>query len=107
MDCWASIRTVTFGTTRTAELSALRAGRILPPRNSLVLISVTGSASPRATECVQELGNLKISKDPTGNQTRGLPLYGTVPQPNAPPLAAFNENRSYFPGLNRPGREII
>ena len=29
---WASIFTLTFGTTTTAELSALRAGRLYPPR---------------------------------------------------------------------------
>jgi hypothetical protein len=31
MECWASILTLTFGTTRTAELSARRASRTLPP----------------------------------------------------------------------------
>jgi hypothetical protein len=80
---------------------------LYPQGKFLVLTSVRGWVDPRTTECVQELGHLKISKDPTGNQTRGLPLCGTVPQPNAPPLAPFNENRSYFPGLNRPGRELI
>jgi hypothetical protein len=32
MECWASILTLTFGTSRTAELSTSRAGRALPPR---------------------------------------------------------------------------
>ena len=36
MECWASIPTLTFGITGTAELSALRAGRTLPPRKFLI-----------------------------------------------------------------------
>jgi hypothetical protein len=32
MECRASILTLTFGTTKTAELSAVRAGRALPRR---------------------------------------------------------------------------
>ena len=35
MECWASILTVTFGKTRTAEVTALRAGHTLRPRKSL------------------------------------------------------------------------
>jgi hypothetical protein len=35
MECRASILTLTVGTTRTAELSAVRAGRTLPPRKVL------------------------------------------------------------------------
>jgi hypothetical protein len=34
MNCWASSLTLTFGTTMMAELSALRAGHILPPKES-------------------------------------------------------------------------
>jgi hypothetical protein len=41
-ECWVSIVTLTFGTTRTALLSAPTAGRILPQGNSLELISVMG-----------------------------------------------------------------
>jgi hypothetical protein len=33
--CWASIPTLTFDTIRTTKLSALRAGRTLPPRKFL------------------------------------------------------------------------
>jgi hypothetical protein len=35
VECWAAILTLTFGTTRAAELSAIRAGRTLPPRKFL------------------------------------------------------------------------
>ena len=40
--CWVSILTLTFGTTRTAELSAPRAGALYPKGNSSVLVSVGG-----------------------------------------------------------------
>jgi len=42
MECWASIFTMPFGRIRTAELTALRAGRTYLERNPLVLISVKG-----------------------------------------------------------------
>jgi hypothetical protein len=37
---------LTFSTTTTAQVSAPRAGRIVPPRNSLVLISVQAEWTP-------------------------------------------------------------
>ena len=35
-------------------------------------------------------GHLKISKDPTGNQTRSLPSCGVLPPPNAVRLEPFH-----------------
>ena len=72
-----SILTTTFSATRTAELSALRAGlrEFLEGRVRL---------SGHKGYCMRTEG---ISKDPTGNRTRNLPSCGVVPQPTAPPLA--------------------
>jgi len=42
MECWVSIFTLTFNTSRTAELSAPRSGRTLPQENYLLLISLGG-----------------------------------------------------------------
>jgi hypothetical protein len=77
IECWASILTPTFRSTRTAELSALRAGlrEFLKGRVRL---------SGRQGYWMRTEG---ISKDPTGNRTRHLPSCGVVPQPTAPPLA--------------------
>jgi hypothetical protein len=64
-ECWASIFTLTFGTIKTAELSAVRAGRILPQVNSLVLISVKRLGG----------GHMKTSTDPTDFRARDLLSY--------------------------------
>jgi hypothetical protein len=42
MECWASILTLTFSTTRAAQLSALAPAALYPQGNSLVLISIGG-----------------------------------------------------------------
>jgi len=73
MECWGSDLTLTFGTTRTAELSAVRAGHTLhfnPPPPPLL-----------------NADSLKFSKDTTDNRTRNLPPRGTVTQPTVVPLA--------------------
>jgi hypothetical protein len=51
MECWAFILTVTFGTNRKGDMSALRTGRILPLRK---FRSVRGWMGIRATECRQK-----------------------------------------------------
>lgn len=77
MECWASTFTLTFGTTTTAEFSALRAGRTLPQENSVVLISVKRPSGLRVYWMRTEgLGHLKTANDPTGNRTRNLPSFG-------------------------------
>ena len=52
MECWGSVLTVTFGTTRTVGLSALlyMPATLYPQGSSLVLLSVTGWVDARATE---------------------------------------------------------
>jgi hypothetical protein len=47
------------------RLSALRAGRPLPPGRFLVLISVRGRADPRAIVRLEGLGQLKKSNEMT------------------------------------------
>ena len=51
MECWVSILTLTFGTDRTADLSALRADRTLP---RTLVISGRDSVDSRATACGQK-----------------------------------------------------
>ena len=38
VECWASVHTLKYGTTRTADLSALRSGRALLRRKFFILI---------------------------------------------------------------------
>jgi hypothetical protein len=80
MEFWASVLTLTFGTTRTAELSALRAYRTLPPKeipwySFLLRGLVDPSDNWMRTE---EIRHLKTSKEPTVNRTRNLPSCGAV-----------------------------
>ena len=84
MKCWASILTLTFGTTRTAELSVLRAGRSLPPWKFLGSHLCHRLNGPQGYWVrTGGLGHLKISKD----LTRDLPSLAAVPQASAAPLA--------------------
>jgi hypothetical protein len=50
---------LTVGSQMVMRLSALRAGRTLPPERCLLLISVTGRIDPRAIVRLEELGQLK------------------------------------------------
>jgi hypothetical protein len=72
------------------KLSALHAGRPLPPGKFLVLISIRCSVDPRAILRLEGLGQLKKSNDPIGDGTRDLQACSIVPQPTtlppAPPL---------------------
>jgi len=76
---------LTFGTTGTAELSAVSVGRNLPARKFLGThfcqkLSGTQSWWIRT----DGIGRLKFSKDCTGNRTRNLPSCGAVPQITSP-----------------------
>jgi hypothetical protein len=64
------------------RLSALRAGRPLPPGRFLVLISFSGWVDPRAIVRLEELGQFKIQWL-IGTRYRGLPPCSIVPQPTA------------------------
>jgi hypothetical protein len=66
------------------RLSALRAGRPLPPGRFMVLICVRGSVDPRAIVRLEELGKLK-KFHLIGTRTRDLPVCSIVPQPTTLP----------------------
>jgi hypothetical protein len=62
-----------------ARLSALHAGRFLPWRRFLVLISVKAWVDPRAIVRLEGLGKLKKSTA-SGTRTGDLPAFSIVPQ---------------------------
>jgi hypothetical protein len=71
-----------------ARLSALHAGRFLPPRTFLVLIFVRGWVDPRITVRLKELGKLKGITS-SGIRTGDLPACSIVPQPTTLPHAPY------------------
>jgi hypothetical protein len=62
-----------IGSEMGVRLSAIRAGRPLPPGRFLVLISVRGRVDPRAIVRLEGLGQLKKSNDFIVNRTQNLP----------------------------------
>jgi hypothetical protein len=71
------------------RLSALRAGRPLPPGRFLVLICVRGWVDSRVIMRLKELGQLenKKSSDLIENRTRDFSACSIVPQPTTLPCA--------------------
>jgi hypothetical protein len=63
------------------RLSALCAGRPLPPGRFLVLIFVRGWVDLKSIMRLEGLGKLRKSDDFTGNWTCDLPACSIVPQP--------------------------
>ena len=75
-----SVLTLTFGTTRTAMLSAVRSGRTLPPRKLLgTEFCYRLSGAQGYWMRTEGLGRLQISEDPTWDRARNLPSCGAVP----------------------------
>jgi hypothetical protein len=70
----------TIGSQMAVRLSALRAGRHLPPGRFLVLISVRSRVDCRAIVRLEGLGKLK-KIHLIGTGTRDLPNCSIVPQP--------------------------
>ena len=82
MVCWASILTLTFSTTRIAELSPATPKEI-PWCSFLLEIEWTPNSYCMWTD---GLSGLKISEDPTRNETQDLASCGAVRQPIVPLL---------------------
>jgi hypothetical protein len=69
------------------RLSALRAGRPLPPGKFLVLISFSGWVDPRAIVRLQGLGQLKYPMTSSGLEPATFQILALVPQPTTLPRA--------------------
>jgi hypothetical protein len=69
------------------RLSALSAGRPLPPGRFQVLISVRGCGDLTAVVRLEGLGELKNLNDLIVNRTLGLPACSIVPQLTTLPRA--------------------
>jgi hypothetical protein len=63
------------------RLSALRAGRPLPPGKFLVLISVTDLVDPHGHSAAGSIRSLEKSSDLIGNRTCDYPACSILPQP--------------------------
>jgi hypothetical protein len=63
-------------------LSALLAGRPLPPRRFLVHISGRGLVNSRAQSAARRIRPIEKSSDFIGNRTRGLPPCSIVSKPS-------------------------
>jgi hypothetical protein len=77
------------------RLSALRAGRPLPPGRFLVLISVRGWVGPRTIVRPEELGQLRNPMTSSGIEARDLPACSIVPQPTTLPRAPYKMERAW------------
>jgi hypothetical protein len=84
----------------TARLSALSAGRLLPPGRFLVLISVRGFSRTQGHSAVGRNSLNEKSNNLIGNWPRGLPACGIEPQPSILP-------RTSQPNCWRSGQDPI
>jgi hypothetical protein len=78
MECWAAIFTLTMGTTRMAELSAITAGCTLPPKEiSWYSFLLEAQWTLSYWKRTWGLDHLNIYKHHTGNPSWDLPSCGT------------------------------
>jgi hypothetical protein len=80
-------------------LSALSAGRPLPPGRFLVLISVKSLSRPQGHSTAGRIRPTERSNDLIGNRNRELPAFSIVPQPTtllrATAIRFFRNRNSY------------
>jgi hypothetical protein len=79
----------TVGSQMAMRLSALRAGRPLPPGRFLALFSVKSLSRPLGHIAAGSIGQIEKSNDLIENRTRDLLAFSIVPQPTTLPCATF------------------
>jgi hypothetical protein len=80
--------TGSWGTWKWQDCQPYVPAAFIPEEIPLVLISV--KSRPHGHSATWRIKSIKNLNDPTGNRTRDLPAFSTVPQPNAPSLPARN-----------------
>ena len=76
---------------KVVRLSALRNGRLYPPRNIPGTNLCWTLSQPQGHSAAGRIMSMKNCSDTIGNRTRELPTCCLVRQPTAPPRASFSE----------------
>jgi len=75
---------------KVVRLSALRTGRVYPPRNIPGTHFCWRLCQSQGHSATGRIMSIKNSSDINGNRTRDLPAGSAVPQPTASPCAPCN-----------------
>jgi hypothetical protein len=75
---------------KVGRMSALHTGRLYPPKYPWNAFLLQAELTSRHSAAGM-INSMKTAKDPTGNQTRNLPVYSAVSQPTSPPRLQLGE----------------